>query len=319
VVADQAVLDLADASVGADAAAMAALDAGVGPAGAAYDDLSGGPPVPSPGLSGSQLDHITGIGASFDSDGDLTEDGKTYAAVYKGLPRPAWVREPWLSPSQIDPANGYHGIGFELDATGTPLAPTDGMNDKANLTLEAFATGVDIWEGFDLELTKFAQPNVSLILAQWWQGSPYGPPVSLVEKADGAFACDVLIRNDQTGGNPGAPTLDLPLGTCSGDGSWHAFLFHIRAGFAGDGIVEVWKDKMVGPPLASYAGNVGYDPSACVYVNGQASQGCQGGNANAELTAFYGPYRPLDTVREQLFFANLKFAYDRASADPTAP
>jgi hypothetical protein len=273
------------------------------------------PAIAKTGEALTLVDHITGIHATFDSVGNLTEDGQTYPAVYKGTPRPAWVHIPWLSPSQIDPLTGYHAIGFRLDPTGTPLASENSYNDKANLTLAYFPTNVDIWEGFSMIFSQFGQPNVDLILAQWWQGGDAGPPVSLVEKGKGNFECDIHVRNNQTGGNPSAPTHVLPLGTCRNDGLWHTFLFHIRAGYSNDGIVEVWKDTVVGPPTAAYAGNVGYDPNQCVSVNGTGA--CQGGNANAKLMAFYGPYRPLDSVQEQMFFANIKFAYDRQSADPT--
>jgi Polysaccharide lyase len=304
----------------------------VGCGGQGSPTVDDGPVVATTGEALTLQEHITGIGATFDSHGNLSEDGKTYVAVYKPtdpvsrLP-PAWVHLPWLSPSQIDPATGYHGIGFTVNPSGDATGLDNPLNDKANLLLKIYsiksATGgpVDMWEGFKIKFSDqfFAQPNVDLTLAQWWQGLAGSPPVTLVETAKSptaaGFACDVLVRNNQTGGNPSAKVNHIPLGTCKKDGLWHPFLIHIRADWSGNGLVEVWLD---GLPKGSYSGNVGYQPGKCVTINGGPT--CLNSEvAKPTLSAFYGLYRPRDTVAEQVFYSNIKFAYDRQSADPMTP
>jgi hypothetical protein len=170
---------------------------------------------------------------------------------------------------------------------------------------------------------------VNLLLAQFWQGGPGGPAVALVVKANDGFACSILIRNNQTGANPGSTkVIDVPLGTCAPDGNWHTALFHVRGGYQNNGQVQVWWDKDPGPNptqtvTAHYEGNVGYVPGQCVHVNGTGP--CQTKSdgtipvANSSLVALYGPYRPNDSVKEQLFLANIKFANNIGCADPRTP
>jgi len=261
---------------------------------------------------------ITGAGATFDSSGNMTEDGVTYPFIFKGIPRPSWVRLPWLSPSQT--YLGYHGIGLEVDPTGSPLPPTDGKNDKAELTFrKGFPFQEDDWTGFAMELGLSTDvPSGNVILFQWWQGTPYGPPLSLMLEPASDYSCMFSIRNNATGGNPSAATITLPAGTCQ-PGVWHTFLVHTRmhyAGESGTGQLEVYHNDMT-TPVIEWSGDIGYDPSQCVLVNGTGA--CQGGDPNPVFTSYYGPYRDNQPHTVQSFFTNIKFALDQASADPTQP
>jgi hypothetical protein len=248
----------------------------------------------------------------------MTEGGVTYPFVFKGIPQPSWVRSPWLSPSQT--YLGYHAFGLEVDPTGSPLPPTDGTNDKAELTFALFPLQVDTYTGFAMEFgVSTTVPSVPVIVFQQWQGSPYGPPLSL-QLIPGAtdFRCQIVIRNNNTGGNPSAQTINIPAGTCQ-PGTWHTFVIHSRmhyVGESGTGAVQVWHNNMT-TPVIDWTGDVGYDPSQGVKVNGTGD--VQGGDPDTLFTSFYGPYRPNDENTVQSFFANLKFGSNFASADPTQP
>ena len=94
----------------------------------------------------------------------------------------------------------------------------------------------------------------------------------------------------------------------------------------GNGVVQVWHNVPgTDPPTASYTGNVGYTAGQCVDINGSASQGCQNATpapaptAASVMTTYIGPYRPSDPNEAKMLFANIKFAYSEASADPTQP
>jgi hypothetical protein len=309
-------------------------------------------PTPSPlgtgGISGTQIDHITGIGATFDSAGDMSESESgnlhTYQVIYKPVPQQPWV----LTPS-LDTAYTYFGyptIHMELDATGpspSPL-PTEYQNDKVNLTIGTFpipapstasSSTNDLWEGFDVAFDPSTQiPGVNVILAQWWQGVPFSPPVDLILKANDNYECYVEVRNDSTGGNPSATAYEIDAGSCAPTNSggaiqWHQFLFHIRFGNQNDGLVEIWHNNMT-TPVNQYTGNVGYIPGQCVYINGQSNDGCLGGGATPappadaptpanDSTAYFGPYRPSDAHKIIMYITNVKFAKAQADADPTQP
>jgi hypothetical protein len=112
---------------------------------------------------------------------------------------------------------------------------------------------------------------------------------------------------------------------------WHQFLIHVRFGYEGDGMVQVW-DNNVGSatPLAQYTGDVGYVPGQCVYIEGSASNGCLGNGSTPappdaaptpsnKMTAYFGPYRPSDPNTVIMYITNVKFAADQNSANPSTP
>jgi hypothetical protein len=262
--------------------------------------------------------HLTRKGATFDSSGNMTEDGVMYPFIFKGSPRPSWVLLPWASSSEK--YRGYRAFGLEVDPTGSPLPPVEGTNDKAELTFAKFPLQVDTYTGFAMKFgASTTVPSVPVIVFQQWQGSPYGPPLSLQLVAGASdFRCQLVLRNNNTGGNPSAKTINIPAGTCQ-PGTWHTFVIHSRmhyVGEPGNGVVQVWHNDMT-TPIIDWTGDVGYDPSRGVKVNGTGV--VQGGNPNTLFTSYYGPYRPNDKNTVQSFFANLKFDFTFANADPTQP
>jgi hypothetical protein len=271
--------------------------------------------------------HLTGTGY-FDTTGDYYEDGYEFPVEYKPYPQQSWVITPWLSPSQT--YLGYNALGYQLNPTGpapSPMPSYYGL-DKANNKLTEFDFDTDVWEGFAFELPGTTVPNVNVILAQWWQGSPYSPPVSLIlEEGNANYECQVVIRNNKSGGNPGATAAVLDLGSCDpgspDGGTWHTFVIHIYADTNSNGEVQAWLDTpLKDAPTKQISGiNVGYIPGECVMVDGSSPCPSPSPAATAapKFATYIGPYRPADDETVKVFFANVKFAYSEASADPTQP
>jgi hypothetical protein len=118
--------------------------------------------------------------ATIASDGALTEDGIEYACIYKPVPQASWVQTPWISSWQA--YLGTHSIGMEVDAQ-SPTSPGDVDKVQQRLSsgndIFALTFGAKRYTGFSVKFPRanFQIPTDRLMIAQWWQGSPYGPPV----------------------------------------------------------------------------------------------------------------------------------------------
>ena len=173
-----------------------------------------------------------------------------------------------FSPSAITPKDWYHSFALKIDATDYRLPD---------------------------------EPGQELIFEQWWQGSPFAPPVSLVifnegdarargwsdANPDGNFA--IVLRDDEHGalstvkGEPRIYNLG-PVKT----GEWMQWVVHVRPDPTGkDGAVTVLWDGVEKLKLENIL--VGYNPAnyavkprpakmfayvgCCLYrLNGQSSQ-----------------------------------------------
>lgn len=268
--------------------------------------------------------HITADvsnGASIDSEGNLREDGKNYRVIYKPTPRPEWVRVPWISPSQA--YRGTNSMGMEINPT---LDYTDKGTDKVNhrITSGSDSFALDFnrakYTGFAVKLGKFDAPSKGLLIAQWWQGSPYSPPLLLgiipSTNPSDPIRYQFQFRNNETGGNPTSlkpNTIPFHTGvdnTLNRD-SWHTFVVYTRMRHAGqpdDGEVRVWHN---GVEVIRWFGKIGYDPSR--------PPSDRDANPNSKFDVFYGPYRGQQDERHQLFFDEIRFADTFKEANPDQP
>lgn len=275
------------------------------------------------GGSGRAAVQITGDHARIDPlTGDLVESGRTHRFIYKPTPLQPWVRQPWISPSQS--YAGHRAIGLEILPSGIPTEGASAItNDKANLTLAKFPLDSTAYMGFAMMLSsgRFDVPAARTLLAQMWQGAPYGPPVSLhLFPKDPQFACVVRIANNKTGGNPGARLVELRVGTCA-PGTWHTFRIGVTPhypGQPGTGKLVVWHNDMQ-RPVATWTGDIGFDPGRPVEVNGTPGQLQSDKKPNPNVVLFFGPYRDAQNTRAQTFWANIKYATTAEGADPTIP
>jgi hypothetical protein len=251
--------------------------------------------------------------ATINPDGSLTEDGVNYPAVFKPVPQATWVRSPWISPSQM--FRGYHAIGMEID----PQNPTTSSDvDKVNLTLSsgndpfALTFGQKRYTGFALKLpsTGFQIPTGSLLIAQWWQGAPYVPPVSLHITGDttNVVSWELWTFNNDTLGNPSSTPIVVGSGTIPFD-QWTSIVVMIIPDYTGSGQIKMWQN---GTAVVNWTGKVGYDPSTIPY-NG-APPGTSTPNQN--FNVYFGPYRARQNTKQQMFFDEIKFSDTYAEAVP---
>ena len=264
----------------------------------------------------TQIATHDGQAMNIDPAGNLFVGDSKYDVVYKATPRPDWVRLPWISPSIQ--YRGAHAIGMEIQAH----SPDDPRQvDKVNLKISgghdtyALRFGNTRYTGFALMLPKatFEAPenDKRILLAQWWQGAPYGPPVRLGitgSNMPGTVHYQFWVLNDDTLGNPSAqPQVagegDIPLD------AWNRFEVMITPDFAGNGEIAVWLDDK---KVVQWRGKVGYTPSAKPYkgANGNTP------SPNKAFDVYIGPYRETQARRHQAFYANIRFADTADDARP---
>ena len=251
--------------------------------------------------------------ATIDADGNLIESGVTYACIYKPVPQESWVRTPWISPSQA--YLGSHSIGMEIDPQGvTSPGDVDKVQHRISSGNDSFALtwGVKRYTGFALKLpsANFGIPTDRLMIAQWWQGSPYGPPVRIEITNDTAdvVTWKLWILNNDTLGNPSSVPIEIYGGTIPFD-TWTKFVVMLIPDYTGNGQIKVWQD---GTQVIAWTGKVGYDPSTLPYKNPPTGTA----NPNSAFDVFYGPYRNRQFVRHQMFFDEIKFTDTYAEAAP---
>lgn len=251
--------------------------------------------------------------ATINSDGSLTENGVNYRCIYKPTPQASWVRTPWISPSQA--YRGSHSIGMEIDAQQPTLSgDVDKVNHRLSSGNDSFALtfGIKRYTGFAVELpsANFQIPTAGLMIAQWWQGSPYGPPVRLEITNDttDVVTWKIYILNNDTLGNPSATPIVLNGGTIPFD-TWTPFVIMLIPDFNGNGQIKVWQN---GIQVIAWTGKVGYDPSTIPYKNPPSGTP----NPNDAFDVFYGPYRNRQNTKQQMFFDEIKFADTYTEATP---
>jgi hypothetical protein len=193
--------------------------------------------------------------------------------------------------------------------------------DKVNLTLTtgrdpfALTFGTPRYTGFAVKLPsktfEIPEPGQGLMIAQWWQGAPYGPPLRLAVTSETTkvVSYKFLVKNDDTLGNPSAPDVELGGGEIPFD-TWTTFVVLTAPDFTGQkGEVRVW---MNGKERFVWKGKLGYDPSGKPYKGATNDTP----NPNKNFDVFYGPYRVRQNRQHQMFFDEIKFADKYADAVP---
>jgi hypothetical protein len=254
--------------------------------------------------------------AVINSDGSLTENGVTYPCIYKPDPQASWVRTPWLSPSQH--YLGSKSIGMEIDPQAVYASgDVDKVNHRLSSGNDSFALGfggIKRYTGFALELpsANFQIPEAGrkLMLAQWWQGSPYGPPVrmEITNATTSVVTFRFWVLNNDTLGNPSAVPIDIGGGTIPFD-EWNTFVVMLIPDYTGNGQIKVWQN---GTQIIYWIGKVGYDPATKPYTGD--TSGISYPNLNFDV--FYGPYRDRQNKKHQVFYDEIKFASTYSEAAP---
>jgi hypothetical protein len=260
--------------------------------------------------------------ATIDASGNLVEDGITYPVVYKPLPQPSWVRTPWISPSQWFPGE-EHAIGMEIDQTENPASD---LTDKVNLTVcngdQSFAPTFSNkrYLGMAVEFPQdhFQTPSEGSssvpsaeIFAQFWQGSPYHPPVSLRIGGTDANGVDVQVWlfNDQTGGDPSASPIIYDAGTVPW--GWNTFVLMVIPDYTGAGQVKLWVNSTL---IIDEEGiYVGYNPDSTGAYNFGSGTPVE---PNPAMNVYFGPYRVQQETTQQFFFDEIRLTDTYTEAVP---
>jgi hypothetical protein len=261
--------------------------------------------------------HITAESpAVINSDGSLTEASVTYPAIYKPTPQASWVQTPWLDSSLS--YKGEQSVGMEIDAVSSYASgDVDKVNHRISSGNDSFALGfgnIKRYTGFALYLPsgEFEIPAAGrkLMLAQWWQGSPYGPPLRLevTNATTSAVTFRFWVLNNDTLGNPSATPIDIGGGTIPFD-AWTRFVVMLIPDYSGGGQIKVWVN---GTQIITWAGKVGYDPTTKPYTGDTSSIAYP----NQAFDVFYGPYRDRQNKTHVVLYDEIKFASTYSEAAP---
>lgn len=276
-----------------------------------------GSSTPSFGEDWVRIDFDPGKAKIEDGSWDLRiGDRETRACVRKGAP----TVQPKIVPGGVA---GGGALRIELDPT-SGLGPDNGR-DKINYTvIKGSAPNAPTFDGravyfsFSIRLdpNHFEAPTTGrgYVIAQWWQGTPFSPPLSLqLDLSDDPAKSPHLvfsIKNEDTGANPSAQAIQVPLtANASMDrGKWYSFVVETRFDYRGNGSFRAWVN---GADAASWTGKLGYDPSTTAEDLGFKT-GKTNARPNRNIELYIGPYRDrMDSTQV--------FEFDRIRYGPAPP
>lgn len=270
---------------------------------------------------------ITAANATIDSSGDIIENGTTYTCITKPVP-PNLVSEggneyyPWIADD-----GGFlspYAINYQINASpqnsdGSYPSSTDKIDNDIVSGSSAHALTFDSakYLGFAVKIPSagFSAPVVNdtytgVQIAQWWQGSPYSPPLALdmEGESNGMVTYSLIVHNDTTLGNPSSIPVVLGSGTIAFN-SWNTFVIRTYMDYNGNGNIELWQN---GNLLIDWTGAVGYNPSTTPYnTNPPETE-----YPNNDFDVYVGPYRPSQETEQSEIFDDIRWANDYADALP---
>jgi hypothetical protein len=195
--------------------------------------------------------------AAIQPDGSATENGTTYPTVIDGAPQlPTIIADDQLGnviafAVPTDTTGNKQRIEYKIVRAADP----DGLHfDNAR------------YAGFAVQLPADPSPQPflsSTIFWQAWQGSPFGPPISLKIMASDSppYRVKLAIRNASVGPDSSVPDIELWSDAVMDVGTWHAFVIYVSPRFDGGSELKLWMD---GTKLLDWQGAIGYDPSQVV-------------------------------------------------------
>jgi hypothetical protein len=258
--------------------------------------------------------------ATVDEDTWALNDGPmVLKCVKKGTPehRPKFVQD------------DRFGKALQIKLTPTSGLGTDNGRDKINYTvLKGNDPNAPAFDGrmtyykfaVKLDPHEFETPTTGkdYLIAQWWQGAPFGPPLSL-EILNGSSPTDnpqimFAIRNQKTGANPSAKVIYVEPKTVKElvRGRWYVFVVGVQFGFSDDAKLKVWIDNDDSPEI-SWHGNIGYDPSLSALDLGFKT-GKVDRQPNPGIELYFGPYRDRQASTQVFYFADISYGTSKPRA-----
>ncbi|HUB24916.1 MAG TPA: heparin lyase I family protein [Tepidisphaeraceae bacterium] len=260
---------------------------------------------------------ITANNAAIDSSGDVVENGVTYLTVFKPVPPTSNIHYPWISTNGGYTSND--ALAYEIDPSPAgDTSSTDKVDTRVSHADDSTALTFDSvkYLGFAVNIpaanfaAQVSAGDTGVQIAQWWQGSPYSPPLALdlTGSSNGAADYELIVHNDTTMGNPSSTPVVLMTGTIPFD-SWNTFVVETDMDYSGDGQVALWEN---GTELVDWTGAVGYNPSTIPYKNPPEGTA----NPNQNFDVFIGPYRTIQDTQQQELFDDVRWANTQADATP---
>jgi Polysaccharide lyase len=260
------------------------------------------------------IDFDTGHFTIAPTSWNLVAGALTYKCVKKGDP-------------QVQPQLLNHAIRIELDPT-SGLGPDNGR-DKVNYRVvkgsdENAPTfdGRVVYYRFSMMLDpkEFMTPTTGrqYVLAQWWQGAPFGPPLSL-QILPGNSPSDnprivFAIRNQETKATPSAKIIEIrPDKTRElKRAKWYTFVVGTRFGYHNDAELKVWINGNEKEEI-HWKGDMGYNPSTSALDLGFKT-GKMDNKPNPRLELYFGPYRDRMDSKQVFYFARVNYSPTRRNA-----
>jgi hypothetical protein len=247
---------------------------------------------------------------------DVVQNGTSYLTVFKPTPPTSNVHNPAITTNGGYTSND--AFTYEIDpspvvsATTTEKVDTrvSHADDSTALTFDSVK-----YLGFALNIPSknfgavVGDGDSAVQIAQWWQGSPYSPPLALdlTGESNGKATFELIAHNDTTGGNPSSVPVMIMTGTIPFD-TWNTFEIETTMDYNGSGEVALWEN---GTKLVDWTGAVGYNPSTIPY-NPPTGQP----NPNQNFDVFFGPYRPTQSTEQIENFDDVRWANTLADATP---
>ena len=271
-------------------------------------------------------EEITAYGAVINSSGSLIENGTTYQSEFKpATPPPSWDLLPWINTSGGG-LSGNDSIGFEVNAHNPGslggYVPTDKTQERVLYGDEPYALNFNgntytntEYMGFavDLPSAAFQGPTLGDVqIAQYWQGSPYEPPLSITVSGATANSAtyQVLVYNNAYYDNyPNSSPTVLSTGSITFN-TWTTFVVMATMGYDNNGQVALWQD---GVQQFNDSGiNVGYNPNVNPYPNPPAGTG----DPNSKFDCYIGPYRDDQDTQQEEYFDQIRWGSTYSDALP---
>ena len=247
---------------------------------------------------------------------DVIQNGTSYLTVFKPTPPTANVHDPAITTNGGYTSND--AFTYEIDPSPVVSATTvEKVDTRISYGDDATALSFDSvkYLGFALNIPSanfgavVGDGDSGVQIAQWWQGSPYSPPLALdlTGESNGKATFELIAHNDATGGNPSSVPVMILQGTIPFD-TWNTFEVETYMDYNGSGEVALWEN---GTKLVDWTGAVGYNPSTIPY-NPPTGQP----NPNQKFDVFFGPYRPTQSTEQIENFDDLRWANTLADATP---
>jgi len=241
---------------------------------------------------------LSGDHTTINPDRSATEAGDTFDPVQNGSPA-----APWISTEHFA---GNYSVGMQV--------PTDHSGNAQRFEYKilkaAETNGLHFdnarYSGFAFKLASSpAAFTGSSIFWQAWQGSPWGPPVSLKfgSGSSAPYRIRLAIRNASVGPDSSVPDIELWNASLIYPDTWYRVVVYLSPRYNTDGNIKLWIN---GTNYVDWSGPIGYDPGA---VTG----------AYNGLDIKNGIYQPNSNNTHTLYFDQIIVADNYAEAAAVLP